>query len=246
VTRIICLVLILANVGYFAWHAWIVPSQGRAIASIQSTAMLMLAREAPATVPAPAMQESPSIAGSCASIGPFLDLTETVKTAAALRRKGMSPRHRAVEGAVWAGYWVSLEGIHSARDADAVIARLRKAGIADSYIMPAGEESGVTVSLGLFTERRRAMTRVDEVRALGFEPRLSPRQRSGTVYWIDVNYEGVIDQLDLTAYEGDTGRIVRLQIKPCDSPATDGMLTGAVTSGNQVSPVDDEAVATAR
>ena len=229
-TRIICLGLVLANVGYFAWHAWIVPSQGGSITSTQSSPVLLLAREAPATVTAPAMQEPPSFAGSCASIGPFLDLTETVKTAAALRRKGMSPRHRAVEGAVWAGYWVALEGIQSVRDADAAIARLRKAGIADSYIMPAGDDAGVTVSLGLFTERRRAMTRVDEVRTLGFEPKLSPRQRSGTVYWIDVNYEGLIDQFDLTSYEGDTGRIVRLEIKPCDSPATDGRLSGAMPS----------------
>jgi len=245
-TRIICLGLILANVGYFAWHAWIVPSPGGAITSMQSSAMLILAREAPATVSAPAMQQSPSLPGSCASIGPFLDLTETVKTAAALRRKGMSPRHRAVEGAVWAGYWVALEGIQSVRDADAAIARLRKAGIADSYIMPAGEESGVTVSLGLFTERRRAMTRVDEVRALGFEPKLSPRQRSGTVYWIDVNYEGIIDQLDLTSYEGDTGRIVRLEIRPCDSPATNGTLNGAVPSVREAPPAKDEAVVDSR
>ena len=125
-TRIICLGLVLANVGYFAWHAWIVPSQGGSITSTQSSPVLLLAREAPATVTAPAMQEPPSFAGSCASIGPFLDLTETVKTAAALRRKGMSPRHRAVEGAVWAGYWVALEGIQSVRDADAAIAQCGK------------------------------------------------------------------------------------------------------------------------
>lgn len=229
--RIVCLVLVMANVGYFAWHAWIVPSQGLGITATQSTSRLLLGREAPAMAPAPAGLEVPSADGSCASVGPFLDLTETVKTAAALRRKGLSPRHRAVEGAVWAGYWVALEGLQGVKDADAAITRLKKAGIADSYIMPAGESAGVTVSLGLFTERGRAMTRVDEVRALGFEPKLSPRQRSGTVYWIDVNYDGDIDQLDLAGHESEAGRIVRLEIKPCDSAATAGTVIAAGSSG---------------
>jgi len=230
--RIICLVLVMANIGYFAWHSWIVPSQGLGITAAQSTARLFLAREAPA--PAPVRMEVPSADGNCTSVGPFLDLTETVKTAGALRRNGLSPRHRAVEGAVWAGYWVALEGLQSVKDADAAITRLRKAGIADSYVMPAGREAGVTVSLGLFTERRRAMTRVDEVRALGFEPRISPRQRSGTVYWIDVDYDGGIDQLDLAAYQGEAGRIVRLEIKPCDSPAMGGIVTAAGSGGGEV------------
>jgi hypothetical protein len=64
------------------------------------------------------------------------------------------------------------------------------------------------------------MTRVDEVRALGFSPNLNVRQRSGTVYWIDVDFEGDVPQLDLVRFEGEAGRILRLEIKTCDTTAT--------------------------
>jgi hypothetical protein len=43
--------------------------------------------------------------------------------------------------------------------ATAIIERLRRAGVADAYAMPA-DGSDVTISLGLFSERQRALRRL--------------------------------------------------------------------------------------
>lgn len=212
--RALCVALLLANLGYFAWHAWIVPPQAASPQPARSAAPLLLAREAPAPTPIvpPAAIDGPS---KCLSIGPFVDIAEAARAGASLRTNGYAPRQRALEGTVWAGYWVALEQVSSVKDADSIVTRLRKSGIADSYIMPAGAGPGVTISLGLFTERRRALIRIDEVKALGLEPRLNARQRTGTVYWIDVEGEGDPGRLDLARLEGDTGRILRLEVKAC-------------------------------
>lgn len=228
--RALCLVLILANLGYLAWHSWIVPSQPSPIATPPTTARLMLEREAPPSASRAESPEAPAVAARCLSIGPFVDLAETAKTASALRNMGLSPRQRVVEGTVWAGYWVALDSPGSSQDAEAIVTRLRKAGIADSYIMPGVAGQGGTISLGLFTERRRAMTRVDEVRALGFEPRINPRQRTGAVYWIDVDTDDSTGPLDLVGSQGDAGRIVRLEIKNCGSGGAADVSTAPVSS----------------
>jgi hypothetical protein len=216
--RMIFLSLLLTNLGYLAWHAWIVPTPGPSAPALRSSAPLVLAREAPAALPVEAASIQPEGA-RCVSVGPFVDLTEAVKAGTSLRANGYAPRQRALEGAVWAGYWVALEAVPSFKEADSIVTRLRKAGIADSYIMPGGSGAGVTISLGLFTERRRALTRMDEVRALGLQPTINARQRSGTVYWIDLDIEGGVAQLDLARFQGDAGRILRLAVKDCGAVA---------------------------
>jgi len=230
VIRALCLALVLANLGYLAWHSWILPSQPSTIVTPPTTARLVLGREAPSLASRAEPSETPAAPVRCLSVGPFVDLSETAKTASILRHKGFSPRQRAVEGTVWAGYWVALDDPGSSQDADAIVTRLRKAGIADSYVMPGVAGQGGTISLGLFTERRRAMTRVDEVRALGFEPKINARQRTGTVYWIDVDIDDSTGQLDLTGSEGDAGRIVRLEIKNCGSGGAPDISAGPGSS----------------
>ncbi len=215
--RMVCLLLVLANLGYLAWHSWIVPAPPSAISTPATSTRLMLEREAPPVAPGAGPAELQAAPVRCLSVGPFVDMMETAKTASALRRKGFSPRQRAVEGTVWAGYWVALIDIASSADAEEIVTRLRKAGIADSYIMPGTATGGGTISLGLFTDRRRAMTRVDEVRALGFEPKINARQRTGTVYWIDLDVNDSTRQIDMASPDGEAGRIVRLEIKSCDA-----------------------------
>jgi hypothetical protein len=81
--------------------------------------------------------------------------------------------------------------------------------------MPA-DGQGPRISLGLFTERPRALRRMDEVRALGFEPGIEERQRTGTVYWIDVDVDSPGQLPDPASFEDEGGRIFRLEVKPCD------------------------------
>lgn len=211
--RSLVVALLLANVGFFAWSRWVAAPAGDPAPARAPAPRLVLASEAPAAAPLPSLRLDPGV--RCASIGPFLDLTEAARASTGLRESGLVPRQRATDGPVWAGYWVSLAGIDGAEAAADIVTRLRQYGIGDAYVMPA-EGQGTTISLGLFTEEPRALRRIDEVRALGYAPEMSERQRSGTVYWIDVDLESPSQLPDPATFEGDTGRIFRLQVRPCD------------------------------
>ena len=211
--RGIIVLLLLANVAFFAWSHWVARPE-RPVGSPPADApRLVLASEAPAAPPLPTLRLSEGV--ECLSLGPFLDLTEAARASTGLREAGLEPRQRAKDGAVWNGYWVSLAGLADPAAAEQVVERLRASGVGDAYVMPA-DDAGPTVSLGLFTEQPRALRRMDEVRALGFEPRIEERQRSGTVYWIDVDVSSPEQLPDPASFEDQGGRIFRLEVKPCD------------------------------
>ena len=210
--RSIIVLLLLANLGFFAWSHWIVRPSSAPATQAAAGSRLVLASEAPSAPPLPALRLDADT--RCVSLGPFLDLTEAARASARLREAGLGPRQRAADGPVWAGYWVSMTGIADANAAEQIVQRLRQFGVRDAYVMP-GEAAGPAISLGLFTERPRALRRVDEVRALGYQPEVTERQRSGTVYWIDVDI-GSPEQLpDPASYDSGSGRIFRLQVQPC-------------------------------
>lgn len=215
--RGLLLLLLFANIAFFAWSHWIAAPLAPGASPPLSAPPLVLAREAPVQAAAPAggatMAEE---LVRCVSIGPFLDLTEAARTSTRLRELGLGPRQRVSEGTVWSGWWVALEGLEGRAAAEAVVARLRQFGVTDAYIMP-GEEARVTVSLGLFSEEPRALRRLDEVKALGYAPVVTERQRSGTVYWIDADL-AVPGQLpDPASFELGQGRITRIEMRPCDA-----------------------------
>lgn len=208
--RQLIVLLLLANFAFLAWTQWIVGPQRQAGTRTATAPRLTLAGEAGA---GPSAAAVPQVGDSgCVSLGPFLDLTEAARASTGLRETGFEPRQRATEGAVWSGYWVSLAVDDAAEQA---VERLRAGGVGDAYLMPA-EGAEPIISLGLFTDRARALRRVDEVRALGFQPEVTERQRPGTVYWIDIDLApgGLLP--DPTAFESDSGRIFRLELQPCD------------------------------
>lgn len=211
--RLLIALLLLGNVAFFAWSQWIARPAGQGAVPASTAPRLVLASEAPTAAPLPSLQLEPGV--SCVSLGPFVDLTDAARASAGLREAGLEPRQRATDGPVWAGYWVSLPGIAERREAAQVVEQLRKSGLGDAYAMPS-EEGGMTVSLGLFSERPRALRRADEVRSLGFEPVVSERRRAGTVFWIDVDVRSAEQLPDPANFEGNAGRIFRLELQPCD------------------------------
>jgi hypothetical protein len=169
------------------------------------------ATSAAAAAPPPAVTES-SPGAMCTSIGPFRELSQVTSAAANLRADGHEPRQRAGEGEVWSGYWVYLERIDAIEEAQTMIDNLHANGVGDAYIIP-NSDSGILISLGVFSEIIRASRIRERVRELGYEATIADRVRRATVYWIDIGLSPDAS-LDLERLQ-PPGRIIRLEQRPC-------------------------------
>jgi hypothetical protein len=154
----------------------------------------------------------------CISIGPFNDVSEAAHAATTLRGGGYDPRQRSADGDVWAGVWVYLPLPATKAAGDQMLAKLKAAGIDDALEMP-GPNEGSVISLGLYGESKRAQARVAQVQALGFNPGLADRKRTGSVYWIDIDLKPTDSLLNPADLQGQSGRIVRLEVKACPPAA---------------------------
>ena len=151
----------------------------------------------------------------CISVGPFRDVSETAHAASTLRSGGYDPRQRVAEGEVWAGVWVYLP-IPPSQSSVTLLSKLKGAGIDDALEMPGPSETSV-ISLGLFADQKRAQTRVTQAQALGFNPGIADRKRTGDVYWIDIDLKPTDSVLKPSDLQSETGHIQRLEVKACPS-----------------------------
>ena len=154
----------------------------------------------------------------CISVGPFRDVSEAAHAATTLRTAGYDPRQRVAEGDVWAGVWVYLPLPPARSNAEQLLAKLKAGGIDDALEMP-GPNEGSVISLGLYSEPKRAQARVAQAQALGFNPGIADRKRTGNVYWIDIDLKPTESLLNPADLQGESGHIVRLEVKGCPSMA---------------------------
>jgi len=157
----------------------------------------------------------------CISVGPFREVSEAAHAAATLRAAHYDPRQRAAEGEVWAGEWVYLPTPAGRGAADQVLAKLKAGGIDDALEMP-GPNDGSVISLGLFSEPKRAQARVAQAQAMGLNPGIADRKRTGNVFWIDIDLKPTDTLLNPADLQGEAGRIVRLEVKGCPASAAGG------------------------
>jgi SPOR domain len=155
---------------------------------------------------------------SCSSIGPFPDLPQASQAQAALKQAGYEPRQRIEQGELWVGYWVSVQDLATRAAAEKAVETLRANGITDVYLMPGTDPENV-LSLGVFSDYQRAQKRADEVKELGFEPRIDDRKREGSVWWIDVDLAEPGQLIDTTILQTGPGRILRLEMRACPEAA---------------------------
>jgi hypothetical protein len=239
--------LVLANVGYYLWAHEIAGSTNATSPQPLATTLQLASEssgkgapamnaEAPdigghradigavAEPNAGSAEASPDAAGAalltnvkrCISVGPFRDVSEAARAASTLRAAHYDPRQRVADGEVWAGVWVYLQ-IPAVRGAgEQILTKLKAGGIDDALEMP-GPNEGSVMSLGLFSEPKRAQARVAQAQALGFNPGIADRKRNGNVYWIDIDLKPTDGLLNPSDLQGEAGRIVRLEVKGCPS-----------------------------
>lgn len=236
VMRTLCLLLILANALYFVWaNLMRVETHvlDRAPARTATPVPRIALAEEVTPPPLPedirevqpprvtpveerpaAPRGEPVSDASCISIGPFADLPQAAQAQAALRGAEYEPEQRVDEGELWVGYWVSVQDFATRADAEAALETLKANGISDVYLMP-GTDPNHILSLGVFSDQQRAQRRADQVRALGFAPRIDDRTRTGAVYWLDVPLSEPGQTIDMSLFQSDASKIMRLEMKSC-------------------------------
>jgi len=168
--RLLTLILIAANVLYFAWAHWVDDNNA------ELTAVPVTARAPRPTAPPPPPP--------CATLGPFEDEALAEQAQRALEGGGWGVLRRVLTETVNDGYWVHIDNLTSTVQQVRTVSAIRRAGIADAFAMP--EDPQFRVSVGIFTEEARAEDRAARVQRLKLDAIVSERLKDQSIYWLDV------------------------------------------------------------
>ena len=134
-----------------------------------------------------------------------------------LKQDGYEPRQRSAKGAVPDSYMVVIRRLKGEADQARVVARLNRGGLDDAFAIPKLDD-GYAVSVGLFSQSRRAERRAVAVGRMGFKAEIVERTRPGTVYWLDFDLKapatGSADPFAKTADPNE-----KVQVVPCPANA---------------------------
>jgi hypothetical protein len=219
--------LLFVNLAYFAWAHWVdAPQPAPANEALTRLPRLKLVEdlpppETPATAAAQktALEQPPA----CFTVGPFGDLANSAKAASVLRAKGFDPRQRAEPGQMTDGYGVFIAGMKSEADTDRTLVTLEHNGIKDAIVIPDGPDAK-RLSLGLYSERKRAERRAQAVREMGFKAEVAERKLPGSLYWVDLAPLPGMSTIPLQDLFAE-GLGSRIAVQPC--PAAQSQATTA-------------------
>jgi hypothetical protein len=214
--RALLLLLACMNLGVGAWWMFHHETQARPLPAIEpGIASLTLYSEsdrAALAVPEVAANAAPALTGDavCQSIGPFETSVALRRAMDALLPKVERIQFREVEATALRGYRVFLPAAADREQALATARSLSAKGIADYYVVTAGDQSN-TVSLGIFRELQNATKRRDDVVKLGYNAVVEPRTEPVKQWWIDLaaapgfDWKPVLGNAELKAQQAPCG-----------------------------------------
>lgn len=174
--RVMFLLLVLANLMFFGWANWVDRPAIRPRATTPVPALQLAPRtDVPVASAAPPR---------CRSLGPWLDEVAASVANAVLVRRGLTPAPRRVETREPDGYWVYIAAAGAEQQRNA-LRQLARAGVRDAAVVGDAAVDG-RVSAGVFTEQPGAEERAAAVRRAGLTPVVEERQRTRSVWWLDV------------------------------------------------------------
>jgi hypothetical protein len=171
--RLLTLILIVANVLYFAWSHW-AGSDKAQLTSVPMSARAPKPRAPPAPPPPP----------PCATLGPFATDALAENAQRALEGGGWGVLRRSSTTQVNDGYWVHIDNLTSTLDQARVVNRILRAGIQDAFAMP--DDAQHRVSVGIFKDEDRAEDRATRVQRLKLDAVVSERLKDQPAFWLDV------------------------------------------------------------
>jgi cell division protein FtsN len=181
--RILLLLLLIANLGFFAYHYFLGEADGAAaqIAVLQISpekivpvAVETVSSVAPAAVSAPtpvplapaAVSPVPPVPASCAEWGLFAG-SEVARADAALAALGLPAGTTQRRVTDVDGYWVHMPPLKSKGEVDRKVGELKALGVTEFFVVTDAGQWRNAVSLGLFKNEEAAKSELERLRALG-------------------------------------------------------------------------------
>lgn len=176
--------LLICNIGFAAWHFRGLDTQqvsSQAALSINNENQLVLLRE----FREQQKIEKKVVAGKlCYSLGPFIKKANSEKAQHVLREDGFETKRIRLRDTSRKGFWVILPASKTRKEAQKHIARLKKHKIKDYFLVATGTHANA-VSLGVFSQKKLARRRVDDMIRKGFIPRMESVALPRKVYWLN-------------------------------------------------------------
>lgn len=195
IVRIVFFLLLLANLGYFAWSNFDLsaPSDEKQLVDQQLNpqAIRLLGPEQMArlaadrvkqTVQRPKAPPAPkATVAACLEFGAF-NLADVPRAEQALQPLGLGARLAQRRTDEVASYWVFMPSQGTRQAASRKSAELKKLGVEDFFIVQEDSKFRFAISLGIFKTEEAAKARLTELRARGVRtaqvvPRETPIQR---------------------------------------------------------------------
>lgn len=186
----------LVNVVVLVWFGWLSndPSTSRVnrVSNSDDHAIVLLSErreKAVATIPKDATSLAKLAAhAACYSIGPFKSTEEATGAVMQLKSQGWISVSRKAEEKVPRGYWVFLPAASDKETAMKSLREMHKANV-DSFLITKGPNTNA-ISVGIYSDRRHAEERRDELRSKGFKVQLEERHSNSVVFWVDMISQG--------------------------------------------------------
>ena len=218
--RAALLLLLLANLAFFAWSHWLAPKQ----------AALPVSPKVDAPRLQLAVENSPLATtgnGRCVTVGPFATNELAARARQTLNDSGYTSLPREVATSVFEGYWVYLESPSTESGERRLLDRLKKGGISDAAAV--GDLGAARrISLGVFSDEARAAAQSEKVAKLGLLPQIVAREKPGTAIWLDLTLKSDAPPLEGQKFPaGET----ELEFKSCTAAPAAGT-AAAVPAAN--------------
>ena len=179
--KLIIYFLLICNIGFAAWHF-----RGLDAREDGAAGALEISHEHQLVLLSEFQKKEQELLGGklCYSLGPFTKKLQSKKAQLLLKENNFETVRVELRDTSRSGYWVTLPASNSREEARKHIARLKKLKVSDYFLVAKGSHENA-VSLGVYSQKKLARRRVDEIIRLGFIPRMESVPLPRKVYWLN-------------------------------------------------------------
>ncbi len=181
-------ILLLVNLGMFVWHYQSSSSENIKQAQQVELPKLVLLREvlpdsrSRKRFPTSTIEDLKT--KHCYRLGPFVGKKPVTKALALLNSRGILANQSSYKDKNRDGFWVFIPPQTSRKKAKEIISKFKVIGEKHFFLVASGEFKNA-ISLGLFSLRKHANARLDEMKKLGFGPAMRNVNLPKSLFWLD-------------------------------------------------------------